>query len=141
MRRLRDKYTKKEIIKETVRKKKKKNKNKNNKIITKEIERIKEHFNERGLMDDLVILLRILDKIEAMMKREEEREKKMKDREREKREYDMIIERLKSIVKMVGKREIAKRLKIKGRAVLDKILSGNKNYPYNLYEKLKKMLE
>jgi hypothetical protein len=128
MRRLRDKYTKKEILKETVRKKKKKNKNKNNKIITKEIERIKEHFNEVKLVDDLMLMLKILDKIEGMIRREEEE-----------KEYKTMIKKLKSIVEREGKIKIATILVIDIKT-LNKILSGYKKYSFEIYERVKNFI-
>jgi hypothetical protein len=174
MKRLKDKYTKKEVIKEIIQKKKKnKNKNKknnnnnnennsnennsnenNSKIITKEIERIKEHFDEAKLVDELTILFKVLDRIEWITKKEGEEKRKMiekeiKEKEKEKETiikienetmaYEIMIEKLKKLTEKEGKIKIFSKLKINHK-LFNRILAGDKKYSFEVYEKIKKIL-
>jgi hypothetical protein len=132
MKRLKELYTTKEIIKEVKEKRKK-----NGKIKVKEIERIKECFDEGRLWDGLNDMLRVMDIIE---KREMREVGEMREREKNKEntvnEEEKIIKRLKEIVKIEGKYKICRKLGI-GNKLIDKILNGYNEYKYSIYKKIK----
>jgi hypothetical protein len=123
MKKLKEKYIARTVIKET-----KEKRRKNGKIKKREIERIIEHFDEKLFFDDLLTLIKILNDIDKIEKNEKEDD-----------EYEKMINCLENIAKSNGKYEVCKMLKIDYKTLI-KILNGYKNYPYVIYEKIKKMV-
>jgi hypothetical protein len=86
-----------------------------------------------------MVLLRLLDRVEVMMKREEEENKIKKEKEMEEEEYGKMIERLREMVEVRGKREVMKELGLKNNPkLMDRVLNGYDGYSYCLYKRIKK---